>query len=96
MFHSSWTTWFLTRAIIFGTVTALKDIVAAISLRVSCGPGKSSTLGFYMEVGRNSQYIAFFESFQWGTQKFCCGEGSSTNSVEDRGQRERGSGGGSP
>ena len=25
-----------------------------------------------------------------------CGEGDSTNSVEDRGQRERGSGGGSP
>ena len=25
-----------------------------------------------------------------------CGEGGSTNSVEDRGQRERGSGGGSP
>jgi len=30
---------------------------------------------------------------QWRTQEFC--SGGSTNSVEDRGQRERGSGGGS-
>jgi hypothetical protein len=39
---------------------------------------------------------------QWRTQEFCSEGGStlfvggSTNSVEDRGQRERGSGGGSP
>ena len=34
---------------------------------------------------------------QWRTQEFCSGRGGgSTNSVEDRGQRERGSGGGSP
>ena len=32
---------------------------------------------------------------QWHTQEFFSG-GGSTNSVEDRGQRERGSGGGSP
>jgi len=32
---------------------------------------------------------------QWRTQDFSSG-GGSTNSVEDRGQRERGSGGGSP
>ena len=32
---------------------------------------------------------------QWRTQEFCSG-GGSTNSVEDSGQRERGSGGGSP
>ena len=32
---------------------------------------------------------------QWRTQEFCLG-GSSTNSVEDRGQTERGSGGCSP
>ena len=32
---------------------------------------------------------------QWRAQEFCSG-GGSTNSVEDRGQRERGSGGGSP
>ena len=32
---------------------------------------------------------------QWRTQKFCSG-GGSTNSVENRGQRELGSGGGSP
>ena len=31
---------------------------------------------------------------QWRTQEFF--SGGSTNSVEDRGQRERGSGGGSP
>ena len=30
----------------------------------------------------------------WRTQEFC--SGASTNSAEDRGQRERGSGGGSP
>ena len=34
---------------------------------------------------------------QWRIQLFCSGgEGGPTNSVEDRGQRERGSGGGSP
>ena len=33
---------------------------------------------------------------QWRTQDFFSGRGGSTNSVEDRGQRERGSGGGSP
>jgi len=33
---------------------------------------------------------------QWRTQEFCSGGGGSTNSVEDRGQRERGSGGSSP
>ena len=35
---------------------------------------------------------------QWRTQEFCSGGGvgGSTNSVEDTGQRERGSGGGSP
>ena len=32
---------------------------------------------------------------QWRTQEFCSG-GGSTNSVEDRGQTERGSGAGSP
>ena len=32
---------------------------------------------------------------QWRTQEFCSG-GGSTNSVEDGGQRERGSRGGSP
>jgi len=36
-------------------------------------------------------------SVQWRIQEFCSGGGAgSTNSVEDRGQRERGSGGGSP
>ena len=34
------------------------------------------------------------KSGQWRTQEFFFG-GGSTNSVEDRGQRERGSGGGS-
>jgi hypothetical protein len=33
---------------------------------------------------------------KWRTQEFCWGGGVSTNSVEGRGQRERGSGGGSP
>ena len=35
------------------------------------------------------------ECVQWRTQEFCSG-GGSTNSVEDRGQSERGSGGCSP
>jgi hypothetical protein len=34
--------------------------------------------------------------YQWRTQEFCSGGGGSTNSVEDRGHRERGSWGGSP
>ena len=33
---------------------------------------------------------------QWRTQEFRSGGGGSTNSVEDRGQKERGFGGGSP
>jgi len=33
---------------------------------------------------------------QWRTQEFCSRGGGSTNSVEDRGQGERGSVGGSP
>ena len=33
---------------------------------------------------------------QGRTQELCSGGGGSTNSVEERGQRERGSGGGSP
>ena len=33
---------------------------------------------------------------QWRTQEFCSGGRGSTNSVEDRGQAERGSGGSSP
>ena len=37
----------------------------------------------------------FHYFLQWRTQEFYSG-GGSTNSVEDRGQRERGSGGGSP
>ena len=35
-------------------------------------------------------------SIQWCTEEFSSGKGGSTNSVEDRGQTERGSGGGSP
>ena len=34
--------------------------------------------------------------WQWRIQEFCSGGGSSSYSVEDRGQRERASGGGSP
>ena len=38
-----------------------------------------------------------FRQDQWRIQEFFfVGRGGSTNSVEDRGQRERGSGGGSP
>ena len=41
-----------------------------------------------------TQVIKFFSN-QWRIQEFCSG-GGSTNSVEDTGQRERGSGAGSP
>jgi hypothetical protein len=46
---------------------------------------------------KNKEYLVTekFYNSQWHTQEFCSG-GGSTNSVEDRGQRERGSGGGSP
>ena len=33
--------------------------------------------------------------YQWRSQEFFSGGGGSTNSFEDKGQRERGSGGGS-
>ena len=39
--------------------------------------------------------LCWVSADQWRTQEFFPG-GGSTNSVEDRGQRERGSGGGSP
>jgi len=38
----------------------------------------------------------FHTDGQWRTQEFCSGGGVSTNSAEDRGQRERGSAGCSP
>jgi hypothetical protein len=40
--------------------------------------------------------VTNFGGRQWRTQEFFSGEGGSTNSVEDGGQRVRGSGGGSP
>ena len=43
-----------------------------------------------------SSFSAYFSLKQWRTQEFCSGGGGSTNSVEDRGQREQGSGGSSP
>ena len=50
-----------------------------------------------IEVHTCTQKITYYVLIQWRTQKFCSGRGEgSTNSVEDRGQRERGSGGGSP
>ena len=41
-------------------------------------------------------FLTDLHSSQWRTQEFFSVGGGSTNSVEDRGQRERGSGGGSP
>ena len=43
-----------------------------------------------------AQFLFLHMYRQWRTQEFCSGGGGSTNSVEDRGQRERGSRGGSP
>ena len=40
--------------------------------------------------------IFIYFSYQWRTQEFCSGAWGLTYSVEDRGQRERGSEGGSP
>ena len=46
---------------------------------------------------QNTLYSANkYSCVQWRTQEFCSGRVGSTNSVEDRGHRERGSGGGSP
>ena len=51
---------------------------------------------WYCHVIRDILYcITVFTVTQWRTQKFCSGWGS-TNSVENRERRERGSGGGSP
>ena len=49
-------------------------------------------------VSRVGPRTSGFLSRQWRTQEFCTGGGGewSTNSVEDRGQRERGSKGSSP
>jgi len=41
----------------------------------------------------NQMFVISEYAFQWRTQEFCSGWGGSTNSVEDRGQREWGSGG---
>jgi hypothetical protein len=54
-----------------------------------------------MYVTRISRYVYRSVLFavshnQWRTQEFFRGGGVPTNSVEDRGQRERGSGGGRP
>ena len=48
--------------------------------------------------GSKSQKKVAIGLKQWRTQEFCSGGrgGGSTYSVDDRGQRERGSGGGSP
>jgi hypothetical protein len=40
--------------------------------------------------------MAAFTRVQWRTQEFCLAGGGSTNSVEHRGQKERGSEGRSP
>ena len=46
------------------------------------------------DVNRRLWWERRTQTLQWRTQEFC--SGGSTNSVEDRGLRERGSGGGSP
>ena len=57
--------------------------------------GTAFTLLTPLSAGRHVSSIA--TSTQWRTQEFFSGGGGgSTNSVEDRGERERGSGGGSP
>jgi len=45
---------------------------------------------------QDATYIMFFVIISGIPRNFFFGGGGSTNSVEDRGQRERGSGGGSP
>jgi hypothetical protein len=46
-------------------------------------------------VNKEKHCVINFVLDQWRTQEFCSGWGS-TNSVEDRGKRVQGSGGGSP
>ena len=73
------------------TVKNASDNCKVVSM---CDAGRSSSkqaAGF-----RDYTYAEKWCCVQkWRTQEFCWG-GVSTNSVEDRGQRERGSGGGSP
>ena len=61
---------------------------------------KLSRRSFYYEQQNITQKTRDFSDTknveQWRTQEFCSGVGGSTNSVEDRGQKERGSGGSSP
>jgi len=47
------------------------------------------------ELGNAGVCVCVCVCIQWRIQEFCSG-GGSTNSVEDRGRRERESGGGSP
>ena len=53
-------------------------------------------LGHFGNRFRNTWKVLKYGAGQWRTQEFFFGEGGSTNSVEDRGQRERGSGDSSP
>ena len=56
----------------------------------------SATRAIANAAARTFSYADGTHYFQWRTQEFCSGGGGSTISVEDRGQRERGSRGGSP
>ena len=57
---------------------------------------KSTVLVCFLTVVMKTRNILIIKLMHWRTQEFCSGAGwGSTNSVEVRGQRERGSGGGS-
>jgi hypothetical protein len=57
------------------------------------GPKREKVVGDWRKL-HNEELHDWYSALQWRTQEFFSrGEGGSTNSVEDRGLRERGSGG---
>ena len=57
--------------------------------------GSNDWVGIFCELEGYGKSLSYSNLRQWRTQEFVQGVGS-TKSVEDRGQRERGSGGSSP
>jgi len=65
---------------------------------VHCGQRRATCLASIQKVTSSKSYrLAKGHGYQWHTQELCSGGGGvKKNSVEDRGRREGGSGGGSP
>ena len=56
---------------------------------------KANEMQYFSNLFRMANTYCVYIVLQWRSQEFCSG-GGSTNSVEDREQREQGSGGSSP